>query len=106
MVANNFKPGMAGMFRVRGSRALEKAPCRLKLRGNCLNMWVFPTIRGALLAVPIIRTIAFWGLYWGPLVLDNYHVFYAWGMHRHQVMMFAAGPDASNRVFGTARPGR
>ena len=24
--------------------------------------------------VPIIRTIVFWGLYWGPLILGNYHL--------------------------------
>ena len=29
--------------------------------------WGFPKIRGTLLlGVPIIRTILFWGLYWGP----------------------------------------
>ena len=26
------------------------------------------------LGVPIVRTIVFWGLYWGPLVLGNYLV--------------------------------
>ena len=26
-----------------------------------------------LFGVPIIRTIVFWGLYWGPLILGNYH---------------------------------
>ena len=26
------------------------------------------------LGVPIIRTIVFWGLYWGPLILGNYHI--------------------------------
>ena len=25
------------------------------------------------LRVPIIRIIVFWGLYWGPLILGNYH---------------------------------
>ena len=25
------------------------------------------------LGVPIIRTIVFWGLHWGPLILGNYH---------------------------------
>ena len=34
----------------------------------------FPKIRGTFLGVPIIRTIVFWGLYWGPLILGNYHV--------------------------------
>ena len=26
-----------------------------------------------ILGVPIIRAIIFWGLYWGPLILGNYH---------------------------------
>ena len=26
------------------------------------------------MGVPIIRTIVFGGLYWGPLVLGNYHI--------------------------------
>ena len=32
----------------------------------------FPKIRGTIFAVTIIRTIVFWGLYWGPLKLGNY----------------------------------
>ena len=32
----------------------------------------FPKIRGTILAVPIIRTKVFWGLYWGPLILGKY----------------------------------
>ena len=32
----------------------------------------FPKIRGTVLGVPIIRTIVFWGLYWGPFILGNY----------------------------------
>ena len=36
--------------------------------------WGFPKIRGTILGVPIIRIIVFWGLYWGPLVLGNYHL--------------------------------
>ena len=39
-------------------------------------MWGFPKIRGTFLGVPIIRTIVFWDLYWGPLILGNYHVEY------------------------------
>ena len=35
---------------------------------------VFPKIRGTFLGVPIIRTIVFWGLYWGSLILGNYHI--------------------------------
>ena len=34
-------------------------------------IWGFPTIRGTLLEAPIIRTIVFWGLYWGPPILGN-----------------------------------
>ena len=37
-------------------------------------IWGFPKIRGTILGVPIIRTIVFWGLYWGPLILGNYHM--------------------------------
>ena len=36
--------------------------------------WGFPKIRGTILGVPIIRTIVFRGLYWGPLILGNYHI--------------------------------
>ena len=34
----------------------------------------FPKIMGTFLGVPIIRTIVFWGLYWGPPILGNYHI--------------------------------
>ena len=37
--------------------------------------WGFPQIRGNLLGLLIIRTtVVFWRLYWGPLVLGNYHI--------------------------------
>ena len=39
-----------------------------------LVIWEFPKIRGTILGVPIIRTIVFWGLYWGPLILGIYHI--------------------------------
>ena len=29
---------------------------------------------GTFLGVPIIRIIVYWGLYWGPLILGNYHI--------------------------------
>ena len=29
---------------------------------------------GTILGVPIIRITLFWGLYWGPLILGNYHI--------------------------------
>ena len=39
----------------------------------------FPKIRGTMLGVPIIRIIVYWGLYWGPLILGNYHKDFARG---------------------------
>ena len=33
--------------------------------------WGLPKIRGSFLGVPIIRTMVFWGLYWGPPILGN-----------------------------------
>ena len=33
-----------------------------------------PKIRDTILGIPIIRTIVYWGLCWGPLILGNYHV--------------------------------
>ena len=36
--------------------------------------WQFPEIIGTFLEVPIIRNIVYWGLYWGPLILGNYHM--------------------------------
>ena len=39
-----------------------------------IRIWGSPKIRGTLLGVPRIRTIVFWGLYWGPTILGNYHM--------------------------------
>ena len=38
------------------------------------RIWGFPKRRGTILGVPIIRTIVFRGLYWGLLILGNYHL--------------------------------
>ena len=37
--------------------------------------WECPKIRGTILGVPILRIILFGGLYWGPLILGNYHIY-------------------------------
>ena len=37
-------------------------------------IWRFPKVRNTFLGAPIIRTIVFWGLYWGPHILGNYHM--------------------------------
>ena len=57
----------------------------LAFRGTCIHVyiWGFPKIRGTLLRVPIIRTIVFWGLYWGPLILGNYHIYIYMQRHTH-----------------------
>ena len=34
----------------------------------------FPKLGGTILGVPLIRTMVFWGLYWGPPNLGNYHM--------------------------------
>ena len=34
----------------------------------------FPKIRGTLFGAPIMRITVFWGLYWGPPILGNYHL--------------------------------
>ena len=36
---------------------------------------IFPKLCVPFLGVPIIRSILFWGLYWGPLILGNCIVF-------------------------------
>ena len=35
----------------------------------------FPKIEDTILGVPIIRTIVFWGVHWGSLILGNYHIY-------------------------------
>ena len=49
----------------------ELAPCRFIVYGG------FPKLGVPFLGVPIIRTIVFWGLYWGPTILGNYHMIYS-----------------------------
>ena len=45
---------------------------------------MFPRIRGTFLGVPIIGIIIYWGLYWGPLILGNYHI----GLYRDKGLGF------------------
>ena len=39
---------------------------------SAVDSWGFPKIRDTILGAPVIRTIVFWGLYGGPLILGNY----------------------------------
>ena len=41
------------------------------MRTLYVYIWGLPKIRGSYLGVPIIRTIVFWGLYWGPLFWET-----------------------------------
>ena len=34
----------------------------------------FPKLGIPFLGVPMMRTILYWGLYWGTLILGNYHL--------------------------------
>ena len=55
---------MTSHFRRRGDGGIMKMGGE---GGICVsNTWGFAKIRGTILGVPIIRTIIFWGLYWGP----------------------------------------
>ena len=49
-------------------------------------MWEIPKIRATFLGVPIRRIIVFWGLYWGPLIMGNYHIGIAEIMFQHSVL--------------------
>ena len=60
-------------------------------------LWGFPKIMGTILGVPIIRTIAFWGLYWGLPILGNYLIM-SWNKHcPHRSPPLAAGPEATSK---------
>ena len=54
------------------------------------HIWGFPKMRGTILNVLIIKTVIYWGLYWDPPILGNYHIFvgrqdHGWILHRTRV---------------------
>ena len=49
-------------------RDLEGIPAKNK------QYWEFPKIMGTFLWVPIIGIIVYGSLYWGPIILGNYHI--------------------------------
>ena len=55
---------------------LRSAPAvnQLRVAQDLALTWGFPKTRGTILEVLILRIIAFWGLYWGPPILGNYHM--------------------------------
>ena len=57
---------------LRAQRDPSKFPLVIsQAKGGRMKMWGFPKIRGTLLGVPIIRTIAHWDLYWVPLFWET-----------------------------------
>ena len=63
-------------------------------------MWWFPKIRGTILGVPTKRTVVFWGLYWGSLVLGNYHVFRNYLLISAVIILFIVGyPTGPSRMI-------
>ena len=65
---------------MKAGRAGAPSRSRLRIFGALparLGTWLygsFPKFRGTFLGVPIIRTITFLGLYWGPPILGMYHI--------------------------------
>ena len=62
----------------------------------------FPKIRSTFLGVPIIRTIIFWGIYWGPLILGNYHEASSSKRHDAQATHGALSIFGANTHFQTS----
>ena len=60
-------------------RPLDPKPKTLHVRLFCFkavaeSIWGSPKVRGTFSGVPIIRTIVYWGLHWGTLILGIYHL--------------------------------
>ena len=68
--------GFVGIPKLNGAESVESSNERGNIYKRCQQVplqlrkdtWGFPKIRGTFLGVPIIRSIVFWGLYWGPLI--------------------------------------
>ena len=48
------------------------------------------------MGIPKIRTIVFWGLYWSPLILGNYHM----GVSQNNPYLEGQWASASGLVLG------
>ena len=63
-----------------------RTPNLRRFEPTCFGSWSaifgsFPKLGVPFLGAPIIRIIIFWGLYWGPPILGNYHLKH-WRPHR------------------------
>ena len=43
-------------------------------RSAAISTWGFPKVRCAFLGIPRTGTVVSGGLYWGPFILENYHI--------------------------------
>ena len=75
------KPASSGRTRLRKQRWRNSSWPRIRpfrglrlLWGYTRVIWGSPKLGVPFLEVPIIRTIVFWGLYWDPSFLGNYHI--------------------------------
>ena len=59
---------------VSNTRLSQKAIRCKGTPGRGEDTWEFPKTRVPFWGVPIIRTILYWGLCWGTLILGNYHI--------------------------------
>ena len=60
--------GLEAQSEAQVGRAQHPTPHRVIFSVGLI--WLFPTIRGPILVVPIIRTIIYLGLFWGPLFME------------------------------------
>ena len=61
-------------------------------------VWEFPEIRGTFLGIPRIRIIVFWGLYYSPPILGNYHISY-------KQRPAPPDPEPRTKLYSSARKG-
>ena len=64
----------------------------------------FPKIMSTILGVPIISTIVFGGLYWGPLILGNYHTAKPWFPKIKEYHL--EGPHNKDSILGSPYLGK
>ena len=72
------------------------------------TIWGFLKTRGNFLGILIIRTVVYWGVYRGTLILGNYHLgLYFTPQPKERPKNFSTGTAAGNAaaVRGAAAPG-
>ena len=66
----------------------------------------FPKLGAPFWGIPIIRTIIYWGLYWGPPILGNYHMPLSSQGAAVKCLLESAGPARSLCLTRHATPSR